>query len=110
MSDEGGFDISALLQQAQAMQEQLQAAQDAQAEVEVTGTAGGGKVAIKMTGAGSFIGVSIAPDVVDPEDVELLEDLILAALRDAGAKVMELQSDSMGDLDLGALGGMLGGA
>ncbi len=110
MSDEGGFDIGALLQQAQAMQEQLQAAQDAQAEVEVTGTAGGGKVGITMTGAGSFIGVSIAPDVVDPEDVELLEELILAALRDAGAKVMELQSDSMGDLDLGALGGMLGGA
>lgn len=110
MTDEGGFDIGALLAQAQQMQEQMQQAQDEQAQVEVTGTSGGGKVAITMTGAGAFVGVSIAPDVVDPDDIEMLEDLILAALRDAGSKVIELQVESMEDVGLPDIGGLLGGA
>ncbi len=108
----GGFDLGGLLQQAQAMQEQMEAAQAAQAETVLEGESGGGKVRIQMTGAGSFVSVSIAPDVVDPDDVEILEDLVLAALRDAGEKVMELQEEAMGDVgmpDLGGLGGLLGG-
>lgn len=113
MTDEGGLDLGALISQAQAMQEQMEAAQEAQATVEVSGSAGGGKVEVTMTGAGAFLGVSIDPEVVDPQDVEILEDLVLAALRDAGAKVMELQTEAMGDVgmpDLGALGGLLGGS
>jgi DNA-binding YbaB/EbfC family protein len=106
----GGLDLGALLQQAQAMQEQLAAAQEAQAAQVVTGTAGGGKVSIAMTGSGQFVSVSIAPDVVDPSDVELLEDLVLAALHNATAQVAELQEQSMGGLDLGGLGGLLGGS
>ena len=103
-----GLDLGALLEQAQAMQEQMAAAQEAQAEQVVTGTAAQGMVTVEMTGAGQFRSVSISPDVVDPEDVELLEDLVLAALRDAAAQVMELQQDTLGGLDLGGLGGLLG--
>lgn len=115
MSDEGGLDLSALLQQAQAMQEQMMAAQEEQAQQVVTGRSGGGKVAVDMTGAGEFRSVSITPDVVDPTDVEMLEELVLAALRDAAAQVMDLQQSSMdgvglGDADLGGLGGLLGGS
>ncbi len=109
MSDPGGLDFNDLLQQAQAMQEQMMAAQEAQAMQTVAGRAGGGKVIIEMTGAGEFRSVTIAPDVVDPADVELLEDLVLAALRDAGAQVIELQQQGLGGLDLGGLGGLLGG-
>lgn len=113
MSDQGGFDLSALLQQAQAMQEQMMAAQEAQAEQIVTGSAAGGKVTVEMTGAGQFRSVGIDPEVVDPDDVELLEDLVLAALRNAAQQVMDLQQESLGGLDLGGLGGLgglLGGA
>ena len=108
MSDQGGLDFSALLQQAQAMQEQMMAAQEAQAQQTVAGQSGGGKVIIEMTGDGQFRSVTIAPDVVDPTDVELLEDLVLAALRDAGAQVIELQQEGLGGIDLGGLGGLLG--
>ena len=109
MTDAGGFDLSALLEQAQAMQEQMSVAQEEQAQQEVTGTAASGRVAVTMTGAGEFRSVKIAPDVVDPDDVEMLEDLVLAALRDAAGQVMELQQNAMGDLDLGGLEGGLGG-
>ncbi len=104
-----GLDFNALLQQAQAMQEQLTAAQEQQATQEVAGTSGGGKVTIKMTGDGQVRDVSIAPDVVDPDDVELLEELILAAIRDASNQVADLQEQAMGGLDIGDLGGLLGG-
>ena len=105
----GGFDLSGLLEQAQAMQQQMEAAQEAQAQQVVTGSAGGGKVEVEMTGAGAFQSVSIAADVVDPDDVEMLEDLVLAALRDAAAQVMELQQQTMGGMDLPDLGDLLGG-
>lgn len=115
MTDEGGFDLSALLEQAQAMQEQMASAQEQQAQQIINGTAAGGKVSIEMTGAGEFRGVKISPDVVDPSDVEMLEDLFLTALRDGAAQVMEIQQSSMGevglgDMDLGNLGDMLGGS
>ncbi len=106
--DAGGFDISGLLEQAQAMQAQVEAAQAAQAEQVVTGTSGGGKVAIQMTGAGAFQSVSIDASVVDPDDAEMLEDLVLAALRDAAAQVMELQAETMDNVGLPDLGGLFG--
>ncbi|MGH1505177.1 MAG: YbaB/EbfC family nucleoid-associated protein [Acidimicrobiales bacterium] len=109
----GGFDLGGLLAQAQAMQEQMAQAQEESANTVVTGTSGGEKVKIQMTGAGSFESVSIDASVVDADDVEMLEDLVLAALRDAAAQVMELQQNAMDDVgmpDLGALGGLLGGS
>ncbi len=111
MTDQGGFDLNNLMEQAQAMQQQMQAAQEEQARQTITGTAAGGKVTVELTGAGEYRRVCIAPDAVDPDDVELLEELILAALRDAGSQLAELDSAAMGGIqlpDLGGLGGLLG--
>ncbi len=112
-SEAGGFDLGGLLEQAQAMQQQMQEAQETQANTVVEGSSGGGMVRIEMTGAGEFRSVSINPDAVADGDAEMLEDLVLAALRDAAAKVMEIQQDSMGEFempDIGGLGGLLGGS
>lgn len=112
-NETGGFDLGGLLEQAQAMQEQMQEAQETQANTVVEGTSGGGMVRIEMTGAGEFRSVSINPEAVADGDAEMLEDLVLAALRDAATKVMEIQQDSMGEFempDIGGLGGLLGGS
>ncbi|MBK9180141.1 MAG: YbaB/EbfC family nucleoid-associated protein [Acidimicrobiales bacterium] len=101
-------DFGDLLRQANQMQEQLLAAQAAAAEEEVEGHAGGGMVKITASGGGVFTAVHIDPQVVDPDDVGMLEDLVLAALHDTMARVQELQRSAMGELDLGGLGGLLG--
>ena len=98
-----------LLKQAQKMQEQLQEARAAAESQELEGQSGGGVVKVRVTGAMDFIGVSIDPSAVDPDDVGMLEDLVLAAIRDAVAKAGALSEQAMGDLDLGGLGGLLGG-
>ena len=113
----GGIpDMGELLQQAQKMQEQLMAAQAAAAEQVVEGQAGGGVVKVRVTGAMEFESVTIDPQAVDPDDVEMLQDLVLAAIHDAVARVNELQQESMGGLGGllgggggGGLGGLLGG-
>ncbi len=69
-------------------------------------------VTVTMTGTGEITDVTLAPEVVDPDDVEMLQDLIVAALHDAGLKVTEMQREAMGalgGLDLGSLGDMFGG-
>jgi nucleoid-associated protein EbfC len=104
----GGFDMGSLLEQAMEMQQQLLAAQAEAAEAVVEGHAGGGVVTVQVTGAMVFQSVTIAPEAVDPDDVELLQDLILAALHDATDQIAQLQQSSMGGLDLGAMGGALG--
>jgi DNA-binding YbaB/EbfC family protein len=101
-------DLSQLLQQAQAMQQQLMDAQAAAAEQVLEGVSGGGVVKVTVTGGMDFQSVTIDPAAVDPDDVEMLQDLVLAAIHDAVARVNELQQDSLGGLG-GALGGMLGG-
>ena len=108
----GGLDFGALLNTAQQMQEQMVQAQADAAATELIGSAGGGAVEIVATGAGEFKAVRIRPDVVDPDDVEMLTDLVLAALRDLSRQQGELQQGAMGGLgDLGGLdlGGLLGG-
>jgi hypothetical protein len=108
-----GFDLGNLVEQAQAMQQQMEAAQEAQAQQTLVGSAGGGKVTVEANGLGEFRTVSIAPDAVDPDDVELLEELVLAALRDLSTKLNELQANAMENIqlpDLGGLGGILGGS
>ena len=97
-----------LLKQAQKMQEQLMEAQQAAADQVVEGHAGGGVVKVTVTGAMEFQSVTIDPAAVDPTDVAMLEDLVLAAIHDAVGKVNELSQQSMGGLDLGGLGGLLG--
>ena len=104
----GGLDMGSLFEQAAKMQEQVLAAQQQAADTVLEGVAGGGAVRIELTGALEFRSVTIAPAAVDPADVEMLQDLVLAALHDAVAQVNELQQ---GSLDLGGLdlGGLLGG-
>src|SRR6266700_926273 len=97
-----------LLKQAQKMQEQLMEAQAAAAEQDVEGHAGGGVVKVTVTGGMEFRSVTIDPDAVDPDDVAMLEDLVLAAIHDAVGKVNDLSQQAMGGLDMGGLGGLLG--
>lgn len=101
-------DLGSLLKQAQDMQQQLMAAQAEAAAQVVEGQSGGGMVKVAMTAGGEVQSVTISPEVVDPNDVEMLEDLVTAAIRDALVKGGEAQSDAMnqmgGGLDLGGLG------
>jgi DNA-binding YbaB/EbfC family protein len=97
-----------LMKQAQKMQEQMAEAQAALAEAELTGTAGGGLVTVTIKGTGEVTAVKIDPKAVDPDDVETLEDLVLAALHNATEAVRELTEQKMGPLTAG-LGGMGGG-
>ena len=101
-------DMGDLLKQAQKMQEQLMEAQAAAAEQVVEGQAGGGAVKIRVTGGMEFTSVSIDPAAVDPADVSMLEDLVLAAIHDAVAKVNEVSQQAASGLDLGGLGGLFG--
>jgi DNA-binding YbaB/EbfC family protein len=96
--------LDGLLSQAMEMQQQLMAAQAEAAEQEVEGVSGGGVVSVVVTGGMEFRSVRIAPEAVDPADVDLLQDLVLAALHDAMARVQDLQSQSLGGLE-GLLGG-----
>ncbi len=99
--------MAQLLQQAQQMQQDLAAAQEELAETEVTGTAGGGLVSATMTGTGELTALTIAPSAVDPDDVETLQDLVVAAVRDASRAAAELTAERMGPL-AGGLGGAPG--
>jgi DNA-binding YbaB/EbfC family protein len=105
---EGAFDMGALLEQAMEMQQQLLEAQSAAAATVVEGQSGGGAVTVRVTGDLQFESVTISPQAVDPDEVELLQDLVLAAIRDAVDRIGELQRESMGGLDLGAMGSAFG--
>jgi DNA-binding YbaB/EbfC family protein len=96
-------DMSALLAQAQQMQQQLMEAQEKMAAAEVTGQAGGGLVQVTMKGSGEVTGVTIDPKVVDTSDVETLQDLIVGALADASEQVTDLAQSQLGPL-AGGLG------
>lgn len=104
-----GFDMQAMLAQAQEMQQRMLDAQQVAAGQTVEGSAGGGVVRVTATGAGEFTAVHIDPTAVDPADVEMLEDLVLAALHDTAGRIAELSQQSLGQLGLGDLGGLLGG-
>ena len=101
----GPPNMQQLMKQAQKMQEQLEAAQAELAAAEVTGTAGGGLVTATLIGSGELTSLTIDPKAVDPEDVETLQDLIVAAVRDAHRAVTELASEKMGPVT-GGLGGL----
>ena len=104
----GQPDLQMIMQQAQKMQEQLIAAQAELASSEVTGQAGNGLVQVTMTAAGDVQAVRIDPKVVDPDDVETLQDLVVGALHDAARAAQQLQAEKMGPL-AGGLGGDAGG-
>ena len=100
----GQPDLQAILQQAQQMQQALAAAQEQLASEEVTGSAGGGLVTATMTGDGELQAVTIAPAAVDPDDLETLQDLVVAAIHDAKREADALAATTMGPL-AGGLGG-----
>ncbi len=93
-----------LMKQAQKMQEQLEAAQAELGQTEVTGSAGGGLVTAIILGSGELQSIVIDPKVVDPDDVETLQDLIVAAMRDASRAASDMAAEKMGPL----AGGMSG--
>lgn len=104
-------DMSQILAQAQEMQAQLQQAQEELLRATVTGSAGNGLVSITMTGGGEVTEVKIDPKVVDPEDVETLQDLVTGAFADAHQRAGDLAQEKMGPLSQGGgdpFGGMLG--
>jgi DNA-binding YbaB/EbfC family protein len=104
---EGGLDFNALLEQATQVQQQMAEIQERAAQTLVEGVAGGGVVKVTVTAAMDFQTITIEPEAVDPDDVEMLQDLVLAALRDAVDQVQELQSGALGGVDMGGLGGFL---
>ena len=104
----GPFGGGDLFSQLQSLQAGLESAQAAAGNRSVEGKAAGGAVRIEATGELSFTRVTISPGVVDPDDVSLLEDLVLAALRDLAARLEELRRETMGSAVTSALGGLFG--
>jgi len=92
----GGNNMNALMAQAQAMQAQMRQAQDQLTASVVTGSVSGGLVEVTMNGAKEITAVKIKPEAVDPDDVEMLEDLIMAAIGDATNQVNKLSEEIMG--------------
>ena len=101
MAKRGGFpggmpgNRNNLMKQAQRMQRQMEEAQKAMEEKEVTATAGGGAVEVTVSGKHEVLKVKLAPEVVDPDDIEMLEDLIMAATNEAFRKIEEESQQSM---------------
>lgn len=94
-------DIMGLMKQAQAMQQKLQDAQAELDNVEVEGTAGGGVVTVKVSGKGALKAISIDPSLMNPDEKEILEDLIVAAMNDARGKADRAAQERMADLTKG---------
>ncbi len=94
----GGFDMSDLLAQAQAMQNQLMEAQANLESQEIEGSAGGGLVTALVSGTGELLSLNIKQEAVDPDDTETLADLIVAAVRDASENAKEAAARAMGPL------------
>ena len=100
MLGKGG--LGGLMKQAQAMQDNLRKAQEELAKVEVTGVAGGGMVSVVINGHKALLSIKIDPEAVSKDDVEMLQDLVLAAVSDAQRKADEALSSQMS----GMMGGM----
>lgn len=101
-------DFGAILKQAQQMQDQMMKAQEALAIEVVEASAGGGMVLVKMTGDLQLREITIKPEAVDPEDIEMLQDLVLAAVNEAIRSAQELAAAKMNQAagGMGGLGGL----
>ena len=111
MAKRGGFpggmpgNMNNLMKQAQRMQRQMEEAQKALEESEATAPAGGGAVEVTVSGKKEITKIKLAEEVVDPDDIEMLEDLIMAAANEALRKIDEASQASMSSIT-GGLGGM----
>ena len=101
----GGMNMQNLMRQAQKMQEDMNKAQEELASAQVEGVSGGGMVKVTMTGKRELVGIKLMREAVDPEDVEMLEDLILAAFKDAESKAQQLSDEKMGGFP--GMGGLM---
>ena len=99
------MDMNKMLKQVQEMQAQMARAQEELANETVEASAGGGMVHVKATGAGEIVEVKIAPEAIDPDDPEMLEDLVLAAVNEALRNAQDLMQSKLGPA-VGGLGGM----
>jgi DNA-binding YbaB/EbfC family protein len=105
----GGFDVNALMKQAQQMQDQMLQAQEALKDETVEASAGGGMVKVKMGGDLTLREIAIDPEAIDPEEAEMLAEMVQAAVNEGLRAAQELASSKMGGIT-GGLGGGLGGA
>jgi DNA-binding YbaB/EbfC family protein len=97
----GGFNPNQMLKQIQKMQQQMQETQDQLALEVVEGTAGGGVVTARVKGDGTVDSISIDPDAVDPDDAEMLGDLVTAAVNEGLRKAKDLAAERMNDVTQG---------
>lgn len=103
----GGMNMNALMQQAKKMQEQMVKAEEELANAEVEGKAGGDMVTVVMNGKKEIKSIKLSKTAVDPDDVEMLEDLIIVAIKDATAKAEALANDKLPMGGMGGLGGLM---
>ena len=101
----GGMNMNNIMKQAKKMQEEMQKSQEELSSKEFDATAGGGAITVKVSGEKTIKEIKIKPDVVDPEDVEMLEDLILTCVNEALRKVDSAQADQFGKYNIPGLGG-----
>ena len=113
MARKGGFgqmpgNMNNLMKQAQRMQRQMEEAQKEIEEKEITATSGGGAVEVTVSGKREIVGIKLSEEVVDPDDIEMLEDLIVAAVNEALRQLEEYSQSSMSKITggIGGLGGL----
>jgi nucleoid-associated protein EbfC len=108
----GAGGMGGMMAQIQKLQQEMEAAQATLAEEIVEATVGGGMVTVRMTATKALVGIEIKPEVVDPDDVEMLQDLLLAAFKEAMTKADAVTEERMAPfasmLDMGGLGNLLG--
>lgn len=99
------MDMNKMLKQVQEMQAQMAQAQEELANEVVEASAGGGMVRVKASGAGELVEIKISTEAIDPEDPEMLEDLVLAAVNEALRNAQDLMQSKLGGT-MGGLGGL----
>lgn len=106
----GGGNMGGLMAQVQKLQQEMQAAQESLKQEVVEASVGGGMVTVRMTAAKELLAIEIKPEVVDPDDVEMLQDLLLAAFKEADGKAQAVSEERMAPfasmMDMGGLGGL----
>jgi DNA-binding YbaB/EbfC family protein len=103
----GGFDLNSMMKQVQQMQAEMSEAQEKLKDEVVDASAGGGIVKAKMSGDLRLLELTIDPEAIDPEDAELLQDMVLAAVNEALRAAQELAASKMGNVaGLGGAGGL----
>ena len=102
----GGGNMQQLMRQAQKMQQEMAKAQEQLDAAESEAASGGGMVQVKVSGKRELLSITIDPQVVDPDDIEMLQDLIMAAVNEALRKGEEVRETTMGRMVPGGMGGM----